>query len=149
MPARERIKGYTQSEAIGKHFSMFYTPEDREKGMPRHALDGRGDGGKYEAEAWRVRKDGKRFWASVVIDAIYNEAGAPSASPRSRAISPSAALIEEQLRQSQKMEAIGQLTGGVAHDFNNLLTVIVGNLETIWRQRVRPRTASCGARSIR
>ena len=129
----ERIKGYSKSEAIGKHFSMFYTPEDREKRTPWHALTVAATLGKYEAEAWRVRKDGQRFWASVVIDAIYNEAGVVVGFAKVTRDLTERRLIEEQLRQSQKMEAIGQLTGGVAHDFNNLLTVIVGNLETIWR----------------
>ena len=129
----ERIKGYSKTEAIGKHFSMFYTPEDREKRAPYHALTTAATLGKYEAEAWRVRKDGQQFWASVVIDAIYNEAGAVVGFAKVTRDLTERRVIEEQLRQSQKMEAIGQLTGGVAHDFNNLLTVIVGNLETIWR----------------
>lgn len=129
----ERIKGYSKGEAIGKHFSMFYTPEDREKGTPQHALTVAATLGKYEAEAWRVRKDGNRFWASVVIDAIYNESGTHVGFAKVARDLTERRMIEEQLRQSQKMEAIGQLTGGVAHDFNNLLTVIVGNLETIWR----------------
>jgi PAS domain S-box-containing protein len=129
----ERIKGYSKSEVIGKHFSMFYTPEDREKRVPFHALTIAATAGKYEAEAWRVRKDGQRFWASVVLDAIYNEAGAVIGFAKVTRDLTERRLIEEQLRQAQKMEAIGQLTGGVAHDFNNLLTVIVGNLETIWR----------------
>jgi PAS domain S-box-containing protein len=129
----ERIKGYSKTEAIGKHFSMFYTPEDREKRVPYDALAVAATLGKYEAEAWRVRKDGRQFWASVVIDAIYNEAGAVVGFAKVTRDLTERRAIEEQLRQSQKMEAIGQLTGGVAHDFNNLLTVIVGNLETIWR----------------
>jgi PAS domain S-box-containing protein len=129
----ERIKGYSRSEAIGKHFSMFYTREDQEKGVPRRALTTAATLGKYEAEAWRVRKDGNRFWASVVIDAIYNESGAHIGFAKVTRDLTERRMIEEQLRQAQKMEAIGQLTGGVAHDFNNLLTVIVGNLETIWR----------------
>ena len=129
----ERIKGYSKSEVIGKHFSMFYTPEDRERRVPWHALTTAATLGKYEAEAWRVRKDGQQFWASVVIDAIYNEAGAVIGFAKVTRDLTERRAIEEQLRQSQKMEAIGQLTGGVAHDFNNLLTVIVGNLETIWR----------------
>jgi PAS domain S-box-containing protein len=129
----ERIKGYSKTEAIGKHFSMFYTPEDREKRVPYQALTMAATLGKYEAEAWRVRKDGRQFWASVVIDAIYNEARAVVGFAKVTRDLTERRAIEEQLRQSQKMEAIGQLTGGVAHDFNNLLTVIIGNLETIWR----------------
>jgi PAS domain S-box-containing protein len=129
----ERIKGYAKSEAIGQHFSIFYTPEDREKGTPQRALTVAATLGKYEAEAWRVRKNGQRFWASIVMDAIYNESGAVVGFAKVTRDLTERRTIEEQLRQSQKMEAIGQLTGGVAHDFNNLLTVIVGNLETIWR----------------
>jgi PAS domain S-box-containing protein len=132
-PGAERIKGYSRDEAIGKHFSMFYTPEDRERGVPQRALTIASTLGKYEAEAWRVRKDGNHFWASVVIDAIYNEAGTHIGFAKVTRDLTERRMIEERLRQSQKMEAIGQLTGGVAHDFNNLLTVIVGNLETIWR----------------
>jgi PAS domain S-box-containing protein len=129
----ERIKGYTRDDVIGRFFGMFYTPEDQEKRTPQHALAVAATMGKYEAEAWRVRKNGQRFWASVVIDAIYNEAGMVVGFAKVTRDLTERRLIEEQLRQSQKMEAIGQLTGGVAHDFNNLLTVIVGNLETIWR----------------
>ncbi|HEY7639810.1 MAG TPA: response regulator [Steroidobacteraceae bacterium] len=132
-PGAERIKGYSKGEAIGKHFSMFYTPEDREKGTPQRALTIAATLGKYEAEAWRMRKDGNRFWASVVINAIYNDSGTHVGFAKVTRDLTERRTIEEQLRQSQKMEAIGQLTGGVAHDFNNLLTVIVGNLETIWR----------------
>ena len=104
----ERIKGYSRSEAIGKHFSMFYTPEDREKGAPQHALTVAATLGKYEAEAWRVRKDGHRFWASVVIDSIYNESGAHIGFAKVTRDLTERRMIEEQLRQSQKMEAIGQ-----------------------------------------
>jgi PAS domain S-box-containing protein len=129
----ERIKGYSKADAVGQHFSMFYTPEDRERQAPQHALSTAATLGKYEAEAWRVRKNGERFWASIVLDAIYNEAGAVIGFAKVTRDLTERRAIEEQLRQSQKMEAIGQLTGGVAHDFNNLLTVIVGNLETIWR----------------
>ena len=65
----ERIKGYRSSEIIGQHFSRFFTDEDRAAGLPATALETAAREGKYEAEGWRVRKDGTRFWASVVIDA--------------------------------------------------------------------------------
>ena len=71
----ERIKGYAANEIIGSHFSRFYTPEDREAGVPRQALATARSVGRFEAEGWRVRKDGSRFWASVIIDAIRNDAG--------------------------------------------------------------------------
>src|ERR1700759_2358208 len=68
----ERIKGYTATEAIDQHFSIFYTPEDRAAGMPTRAIETARREGKFAAEGWRVRKDGTRFLASVVIDAIYD-----------------------------------------------------------------------------
>ncbi len=71
----ERIKGFATDEILGKHFSNFYTEEDRAAGVPKTALETARREGKYEAEGWRVRKDGTRFWASVVIDAIKDESG--------------------------------------------------------------------------
>src|SRR3954469_14640699 len=62
----QRFKGYTATEVIGQHFSIFYTPEDRAAGVPARALAQARDAGKFEAEGWRMRKDGSRFWASVV-----------------------------------------------------------------------------------
>ena len=70
-----RFKGYVAHEILGEHFSRFYTPEDRDAGKPTRALSIALAEGKYEAEGWRVRKDGSRFWAHVVIDPIYNEDG--------------------------------------------------------------------------
>jgi len=71
-----RFKGYEAPEILGQHFSRFYTPEDRESGLPARALATALAEGKYEAEGWRVRQDGTRFWASVIIDPIYDEHGA-------------------------------------------------------------------------
>jgi PAS domain S-box-containing protein len=71
----ERFKGYLANEIIGQHFSVFYTADDRAAGVPAKALQIALDEGKFEAEGWRVRKDGTRFWASVVIDAIRNDSG--------------------------------------------------------------------------
>ena len=73
-PGAERIKGYTASEIVGRHFSLFYTPEDREAGEPERELLAGADG-RYEREGWRVRKDGSRFWASVVITPLRDRAG--------------------------------------------------------------------------
>ncbi len=132
-PGAERIKGYTAEEIVGKHFSIFYTEEDRARGVPQHALAKAAHEGKYEAEAWRVRKDGSHFWASVLIDRITDASGRFVGFAKITRDMTERRAIQEQLHQAQKMEAIGQLTGGVAHDFNNLLTVILGNLETIAR----------------
>jgi PAS domain S-box-containing protein len=137
----QRIKGYASSEIIGKHFSLFFTDEDRVAGRPMASLAKAAAEGKYEAEGWRVRKDGTRFWASVVLDAIRDKDGQllgfakitrDITERRDAAIALQRA--QEQLAQAQKMEAIGQLTGGIAHDFNNLLQVIIGNLEAVQRR---------------
>jgi len=69
----ERAKGYRAEEIVGDHFSRFYTPEDKASGEPARALKAARDDGRYTAQGWRVRKDGSRFWADVVIDAIHDE----------------------------------------------------------------------------
>src|SRR3954467_6673231 len=71
----QRFKGYTPEEIIGDHFSRFYTEEDRATELPKRALATAAREGKFEAEGWRVRKDGTRFWAHVVIDPIRNTRG--------------------------------------------------------------------------
>jgi len=138
----ERIKGYTHDEIVGHHFSMFYTDEDRLRGLPARALTTAGDIGRYEAEGWRLRKDGTRFWANVVIHAIRDEDGrllgyAKVTRDLTEKKEAAEALdkVQAALFQAQKMESIGQLTGGIAHDFNNLLSVISSGLELLSMQR--------------
>jgi len=134
----QRIKGYTADEMIGRHFSRFFTESEQQAGRPARSLQVAAEQGRYEAEGWRVRKDGTCFWANVVIDAIRDEQGRLVGFAKiTRDITErrEAQIIlqatQAQLAQSQKMEALGQLTGGVAHDFNNLLMVVSGNISTI------------------
>jgi PAS domain S-box-containing protein len=71
----QRIKGYTEEEIIGRHFSVFYSAEARLKRHPDYELRVASEAGRYEEEGWRLRKDGSRFWANVVITALYDEDG--------------------------------------------------------------------------
>ncbi|MCC8402304.1 PAS domain S-box protein [Paraburkholderia sp. MMS20-SJTN17] len=137
-PGARRIKGYSEEDILGSHFSRFYTPEDAAAGAPQRGLDTARREGRFEAEGWRVRKDSSRFWAHVVIDAIYDDHGKLAGFAKiTRDITDraeAAKLLEQtrnELFQSQKMEALGKLTGGVAHDFNNLLQILRGNLELL------------------
>jgi PAS domain S-box-containing protein len=133
-----RIKGYEAGEVIGTHFRRFYTPEDAAQGRPEASLRTAAGEGRFETEGWRVRKDGSRFWANVVIDAIRDEDGTLIGFAKiTRDVTERKAAQEKleearaALLQSQKMESLGKLTGGVAHDFNNVLQVLRGNLELI------------------
>src|SRR5580658_4581976 len=83
-----RIKGYEADEVVGRHFQMFYQQEDREAGLPARSLNIAREQGKFETEGWRVRKDGTKFLASIVLDALY-EGASLLVLPRSPATSPS------------------------------------------------------------
>jgi PAS domain S-box-containing protein len=126
----KRIKGYESSEIIGKHFSCFYTPEDIAAGLPELSLRTAAREGRYETEGWRVRRDGSRFWANVIIDPIRDRGELVGFAKITRDITERRAT-EERLRHAQKMEAVGQFTGGAAHDFNNLLMAILGSLDLL------------------
>jgi PAS domain S-box-containing protein len=136
----QRIKGYLPEEIIGQHFSRFYSEADQAAGRPARALRLARDHGRYEEEGWRVRKDGTFFWASVVIDAIRGDDGnilgfakiTRDISER-REAQQNLEKIQRQLAESQKLDALGQLTGGVAHDFNNLLMIITGHVQILKR----------------
>jgi PAS domain S-box-containing protein len=140
------IKGYAAADIVGKHFSVFHTEEDRQTRVPDETLRRAKQDGKYESEGWRVRKDGTRFWAHAVIDAIYNEDGwlvgfAKITRDVTERREAQAALerAREQLAQAQKMEAIGQSAGGIAHDFNNLLMIVSGHAEMLRKRLTEPR----------
>jgi PAS domain S-box-containing protein len=142
-PGAETIKGWMADEIIGMHFSRFYTEEDRARNEPARALETARTKGKYEIEGWRVRKDGTRFWANVLIDPIFDENGKLTGYAKvTRDISDRRKAQEEleearsALFQSQKLQAIGELAGGIAHDFNNLITVIRGSAEMLSRSDV-------------
>src|SRR3982074_826844 len=133
----QRIKGYSPEEIVGRHFSCFYTEADRANGKPLRALKIAKEQGRYEEEGWRVRKEGTFFWASVIIDPIREGDDLVGFAKITRDITErrEAQLkleqMQKQLAESQKLDALGQLTGGVAHDFNNLLMIISGSIHTL------------------
>jgi PAS domain S-box-containing protein len=138
----ERAKGYFAHEIIGQNFRRFYTPDDQASGLPERLLAQAAHEGRAEAEGWRVRKDGSRFWANVVIDPIYDENGRLSGFAKitrditeRREAELALEQTQAQLAQAQKMDALGQLTGGIAHDFNNML-MVVGGYTQFLKQRL-------------
>jgi PAS domain S-box-containing protein len=141
----QRIKGYRGDEIIGRHFSEFYTEEDRLAGVPERALAHAAGGAPFEAEGWRIRKDGSRFWASVALNAIRDESGTLVGFAKvtrdvteRRQSQEGLRRAQERLAQSQKLEMLGQLTGAIAHDFNNLLMVVGANTQMVKRRLVDP-----------
>ncbi len=139
----ERLKGYREDEVLGRHFSMFFTPEDRQAQVPERALETAVRDGHFEMESWHVRKDGSRFVAGTLIDPLRDADGrligfAKITRDITERVRQQETLDRTRaaLAQSQKMDALGQLTGGIAHDFNNLLQVIIGSIEAL-RRRTR------------
>ena len=136
-----RIKGYEAEEILGRHFSIFFTEEDQRAGKPALALNTARSSGRWEDEGWRVRKDGTKFWALAVLDAIHDKDGrligfgkVTRDMTERREAQRQIDKMREHLSQARKMEAIGHLTGGIAHDFNNLLQVITGNIALLQSQ---------------
>ena len=156
----EQIKGYRAEEVIGQSLAMFFPEEDRRAGKPQQMLATALREGRAQDEGWRLRKDGSRFWALTVLDSIHDEAGnliGLAKITRDITERHEAQLrldeMRAQLFQAQKMEALGQLTGGMAHDFNNLLTVIIGSSDLARRtsdpQRIQALLASIHEAGLR
>ena len=140
----ERLKGYTADEVVGKDVGLFYSEEDRQKGLPKLALETARREGKFEAQGWRYRKDGSCFWAYVVIDAIRDEAGE---------LIGFAKITKDNTRQKADADRIAQITGNLdvalenmsqgicLFDENERLVLCNGRYLTIFRfpeGRVKP-----------
>ena len=124
----QRLKGYTSDEILGKHFSIFYPPEDRERDKPARELEIAAHEGRLEDEDWRVRKDGSRFWANVIISAVRDENGELLGFAKVTRDLTDRRALEEQLRsraeelEQQKLqlqesnEAMEAFTYSISHD---------------------------------
>ncbi len=120
-----RLLGYTDAEILGRSHDCFYTPEDIAAGKPTAELATALARGRVELEEWRVRKSGAKFWAHVILTPLVDPTGRHLGFAKITRDLTEPRKLEEQLRQAQKLDAIGSLAGGVAHDFNNLLSVIL------------------------
>lgn len=138
-PAAERLKGYRKDEIIGKHFSVFYTKEDFESGKCDQELDIATREGRFEDEGWRVRKDGTRFWASVVITALRDPSGNLKGFGKITRDMTERKHIEEMLRQQNK-DVLEMATVPVVQVWEGILLVpLIGLLDSARTQQLMER----------
>jgi PAS domain S-box-containing protein len=132
--AAERIKGYREEEIVGRHFSCFYLPGDVAEGKPERALKWAAATGRFEDEGWRVRKNGSRFWADIVVTAIRRGEGQLIGfSKVTRDITERKHAEEElhtvqaELARVSRVMTMGELTAAIAHEINQPLAAVVTN----------------------
>jgi PAS domain S-box-containing protein len=131
----EEIEGYRAEEIIGQHFSRFFPPEAIAAGKPRQELDVAAAEGRFEDEAWRVRKDGSRFWASVVISAVHDDAGRLIGFTKvTRDLTERRHLEDGRLRLAQAQEALrlrDQFLSIASHELKTPLTALHLQLQAL------------------
>lgn len=127
----ERLKGYAADEIIGKHFSKFYSEEDIRKRRPAEELRIAQREGRFEAEDWRVRKNGTKFWASVLITALTDYTGQLQGFAKLIRDMTEQKLIREKLQESERLAAMGTTAAVFAHEIGNPLNAISTSLQLL------------------
>ncbi len=138
-PGAQKLKGYSAEEIIGKHFSRFFTAEDKAAGLPERALSAAISFGRSEYEGWRVRKDGSRFWALVVLTAMYDSAGTFKGFAKiTKDLTERKRAEDNRLRMAQLKEAArvrDEFLAYVSHEMRGPLASIQLQLELLRRER--------------
>jgi PAS domain S-box-containing protein len=130
----ERIKGYRAEEIIGQHFSRFYSEEDVHRGVPTTMLERARSRGRYEAEGWRLRKDGSKFWANVLITALTDTRGELQGFAKVTRDMTEYKIIQDKLRESERLAGMGATAAVFAHEIGNPLNAISTSLQLLQHQ---------------
>ena len=136
-PAFERLTGYTKEEAAGRN-ARFLQGDETDKNTIRIIRTSMENEAAFRGSVLNYRKDGTTFWNGLTISPIRDPNGTTSHFVGILSDETERIQLASQLRQAQKMESLGHLTGGVAHDFNNLLAVILGNSEILFEEIADP-----------
>ena len=152
----QKLTGYRADEIVGRDLSLIYSREELALDGPAQALQCAIKDGRFTSEGWKRRKDGTRFWCHLTMNALYDRdqkiggfAVVLADFTNKRAGESKTRISEDQLRQAQRMEAIGRLAGGIAHDFNNLLTAIQGHAQFLIEELAEDSSSSQDALEIK